>query len=66
MSNGDEFLEPLQTGAPVIKCTGDYTWKGEVRSVFSLPDGKIRYVVAHPVDTGWVLHIYSRANLRKL
>lgn len=53
-------------GDNVEKCTGDYTWGGVVSSVFETPAGALRYVVAHPVKTGWVLHIYSEGNLRSL
>jgi hypothetical protein len=55
-------------GDPVEKFTGDYTWDGVVCSRFTTPDGKLRYVVAHPIlasqGSGWVLHIYSEANLQ--
>lgn len=50
-------------GDKVRKVTGDYHWSGVVCAVFDTPAGKRRYVVGHPVDTGWVLHIYGPANL---
>lgn len=54
-------------GDQVIKFTGDYEWAGEVRSVFTAYDGgPLRYVVAHPVGRGRVLHIYSGENLKPL
>lgn len=57
--------EPLfKVGDEVIKHTGDYQWRGVVCSVFFTPSSKLRYVVAHQVESGWVLHIYSEANLK--
>lgn len=50
----------------VEKFTGDYMWEGVVCSVFWTPACDLRYVVAHPVKEGFVLHIYSEKNLRAL
>jgi hypothetical protein len=49
----------LPIGTAVIKTGGDYEWRGLVSVVLSLPNGKRRVVVAHKVDKGFVLHIYS-------
>lgn len=54
----------FKVGDEVEKCTGEYNWRGQVSSVFYTPIGLLRYVVAHPVEKGWVLHIYSEKNLR--
>jgi hypothetical protein len=54
----------FEVGDKVEKCTGDYVWEGEIVSKFLTPQKRIRYVVAHPVKKGWVLHIYSEQNLR--
>ena len=51
-------------GDAVEKYSGDYVWEGVITAVFNTPGGALRYVVAHPVETGWVLHIYSEQNLR--
>lgn len=58
--------QPLyRVGDRVVKCTGDYHWDGVVCSVFYTPSNNLRYVVGHPVQQGWVLHIYSEFNLRR-
>lgn len=53
-------------GDKVEKYTGDYRWEGIVVSCFQTPSpgNYERYVVAHPVGEGYVLHIYSAKNLR--
>lgn len=48
----------------VTKCTGDYHWDGVICAAFLTPEGNERYVVAHPVDKGSVLHIYGPNNLK--
>ena len=48
---------------PVRKSSGDYRWDGVLVAVFDTPGGKLRAVVAHPVNTGYVLHIYSAAQI---
>ena len=48
----------------VRKTSGDYWWRGVVCAVFTTPDGHERVVVAHPVEKGYVLHIYAPANLQ--
>jgi hypothetical protein len=53
----------LDRPTPVRKSSGDYRWDGVLVSVFDTPDRKVRAVVAHQVDTGHVLHIYSAAQL---
>ncbi len=52
----------LEVGEPVEKIGGDYTFVGNVRSVFTKNSGAIRYVVE---DDRGVLHIYNRKNLRR-
>ena len=56
----------MNVGDQVQKFTGDYKWRGEVRSVFKTKAGKVRIVVEHPADEGGVLHIYSPENLRSI
>jgi hypothetical protein len=51
-------------GDHVEKYTGDYSWRGTVCAAFETPSGHQRYVVAHPADSGEVLHIYGPNNLR--
>jgi hypothetical protein len=46
------------SGPKVKKVGGDYEWDGVLCAEFETPDGKPRVVVAHPVQKGWVLHIY--------
>ena len=53
-------------GDEVMKHTGDYQWRGIICAVFWTPQENLRYVVAHPVDGGYVLHIYSEKNLRRV
>ena len=51
----------------VRKDSGDYSWEGVVRGVVRThDDGPERVVVAHPVERGFVLHIYSPAQLVRL
>lgn len=51
----------------VEKYTGDYHAKGEVRGIFAMTNGAIRYVVEHPAEGGGSFcHIYSEKNLRKV
>lgn len=54
----------IREGANVTKVNGSYMWDGVVCSSFVTPDGLERYVVAHPVNSGWVLHIYGANQLR--
>lgn len=54
----------IQRGMQVEKYTGDYEAEGVLCCAFETPDGKPRYVVAHPQRRGWILHIYSPANIR--
>lgn len=53
-------------GDDVIKISGDYNWRGVVCGRFQTPNELTRYVVAHSVDKGYVLHIYAPSNLRKV
>ena len=55
-------------GQRVEKFTGDYTGPGIVVGVCHLDNGVIRYVVSHKLEggTGFLLHLYSEANLREL
>lgn len=53
-------------GDDVMKCSGDYNWRGTVCAVFKTPNDLTRIVVAHPVNIGFVLHIYSPENLRRI
>ena len=54
-------------GDQVEKHTGDYHAKGEVRGIFAMKNGAIRYVVEHPAEGGGsYCHIYSEKNLRKV
>jgi len=47
-------------GEQVEKHTGDYTARGEVRAVFALKNGAIRFVVEHQAEGGGSFcHIYS-------
>lgn len=50
-------------GDRVMKFTGDYQLRGEVRAVFTTKAGNTRYVVEH--EPGF-LHIYSEKNIRHL
>lgn len=52
-------------GDRVLKHTGDYQIVGEVRAVFTMRNGAVRYVVEHKAEGGGSFcHIYSAANLR--
>lgn len=52
-------------GQQVEKHTGDYRAKGEVRGIFTMTSGAVRYVVEHRAEGGGSFcHIYSAANLR--
>lgn len=58
---------PFSVGDQVEKHTGDYHAKGEVRGIFAMKNGAIRYVVEHPAEGGGSFcHIYSEKNLRKV
>ena len=58
---------PFKVGDPVEKHTGDYHAKGEVRGIFAMNNGAIRYVVEHPASGGGSFcHIYSEKNLRRV
>ena len=55
----------LVMGTQVEKYTGDYQIKGEIRSVFRMKNGAVRYVVEHKAEGGGsFLHIYSEKNIR--
>ncbi len=58
-------MDKYQIGDKVLKFTGDYQWRGEVRAVFTTKNGSLRYVVEHKADVGGVLHIYSPSNLKR-
>lgn len=61
--------QPLHfaVGDQVEKYTGDYHAKGEVRGIFAMNNGAIRYVVEHLAEGGGSFcHIYSEKNLRKV
>jgi hypothetical protein len=52
-------------GDPVYKFTGDYQIFGEVRGVFTMAGGAVRYAVEHKAEGGGsFLHVYSEANLQ--
>lgn len=53
-----------QVGDIVEKCTGDYRAKGQIRGMFAMKSGQVRYVVEHQAEGGGSFcHIYSEANL---
>jgi hypothetical protein len=55
----------FKIGDLVEKHTGDYRAKGEVRGVFTMSSGAVRYVVEHKAEGGGSFcHIYSGQNLR--
>jgi hypothetical protein len=55
----------FKIGDLVEKHTGDYRAKGEVRGVFTMSNGGLRYVVEHKAEGGGSFcHIYSAQNLR--
>jgi hypothetical protein len=57
----------FKVGDLVEKHTGDYRAKGEVRGVFTMSRGAVRYVVEHKAEGGGSFcHIYSAQNLRLL
>lgn len=66
----DEFVISnalFRIGDRVEKFTGDYSAFGEVRAVFTLDNGSLRYVVEHKAEGGGSFcHIYSEKNLRKI
>lgn len=71
----DEMLTAAHDGIPPVltigeqveKHTGDYTARGEVRAVFAMKNGAIRFVVEHQAEGGGSFcHIYSEKNLRKV
>jgi hypothetical protein len=52
-------------GDRVYKFTGDYHIFGEVRGVFTMASGAVRYAVEHKAEGGGsFLHVYSEANLQ--
>lgn len=53
----------LGVGVRVLKYTGDYQLKGEIRAVFTTKAGRVRYVVEH--EPGF-LHIYSENNIKPI
>jgi hypothetical protein len=54
----------FNVGDQVTKHTGDYQAHGEIRSVFTLHNGSLRYVVEHKAEGGGSFsHIYSEKNL---
>ena len=54
-------------GDRVEKITGDYRAFGEVRAVFTMSGGAVRYVVEHRAEGGGSFcHIYSGGNLRRV
>lgn len=58
---GAEF----EIGQTVEKFTGDYAAKGEVRGIFTMTSGAVRYAVEHKAEGGGSFcHIYSARNLR--
>jgi hypothetical protein len=48
----------------VRKISGDYEWDGVVVGLAVLPNGLIRFLVAHEVNEGYVLHVYSAKQLK--
>lgn len=61
------YKTAFQFGEQVEKHTGDYTAKGEVRGIFPMKNGAIRFVVEHPSEGGGSFcHIYSEKNLRRV
>lgn len=67
-STSAAVIPPVFTiGEQVEKYTGDYTARGEVRAVFAMKNGAIRFVVEHQAEGGGSFcHIYSEKNLRKV
>lgn len=58
-------MNEFKIGDRVEKHTGDYRAKGEIRGIFTMSSGAIRYVVEHKAEGGGSFcHIYSAANLR--
>lgn len=57
----------FEIGDKVYKHTGDYRIEGEVRGVFTLRNGAVRYAVEIEASGGGsFIHIYSGKNLRLL
>lgn len=57
----------FMVGDQVEKFTGDYRARGEVRGIFVMKKGALRYVVEHEVAGGGSFcHIYSEGQLRLL
>jgi hypothetical protein len=57
----------FQLREKVEKWTGDYRAKGEVRGIFPMKNGAIRFVVEHQAEGGGSFcHIYSEKNLRRV
>ncbi len=50
----------LKVGDKVIKDSGDYTFEGEVVSVFWKKSGAVRIVVENPAG---ILHVFSEKNV---
>lgn len=55
---------PFVVGDQVQKVRGSYSFRGEIRSVFTNKDGDVRYVVEHSTERG-MLHIYSARDLTR-
>lgn len=60
--NQDFKPRNFEVGDRVFKMGGDYTFKGEIRSVFPKKSGVLRAVVEN--DDG-ILHIYNLTQLMK-
>jgi hypothetical protein len=57
----------LRIGDQVEKHTGDYRIKGEIRAVFTMSGGAVRYVVEHKAEGGGSFaHIYAASNIRRV
>ncbi|MEW4569285.1 hypothetical protein AB1L88_15580 [Tautonia sp. JC769] len=61
----NQTAEPrFAVGDRVEKCSGDYRVFGEVRGVFRLRSGAVRYAVEIEAEGGGsFVHIYSESNL---
>lgn len=56
----------FQRGDKVRKCKGRYKWDGRLLGAFLTSDVQVSYVVEHPVDEGYVLHIYTGEQLERI